>query len=178
MVDQMQTWIAQRARELRAEQTPAEQQLWQQLRAKRFAGFKFRRQEPIGRYIADFVCFRAKLIVELDGSQHLENQEHDENRDAWLTEQGFVVLRFWNNQWALEAEVVLEAIWLALQNSLPSLSPSVGEALSPLPNPSPKMEEGLKPKPARSLRPEAVGLLLPSPPVGEGLGERGDCDGE
>ena len=167
MADQMQTWIAQRARELRAEQTPAEQQLWQQLRAKRFAGFKFRRQEPIGRYIADFVCFRAKLIVELDGSQHLENREHDENRDIWLKEQGFVVLRFWNNQWALEAESVLEAIWLAL---------------NPLPNPSPKMGEGLKPQNAQPLRPEkaglllaeTVGLLLPSPPVGEGLGERGN----
>lgn len=159
MADQMQTWIAQRARELRAEQTPAEQQLWQQLRAKRFAGFKFRRQEPIGRYIADFVCFRAKLIVELDGSQHLENREHDENRDIWLKEQGFVVLRFWNNQWALEAESVLEAIW---------------RALNPLPNPSPKMGEGLKPQNAQPLRLKTALLLPPSPLVGEGLGERGN----
>jgi very-short-patch-repair endonuclease len=84
---QSQKWIAQRARELRVEQTPAEQQLWQQLRAKRFVGFKFRRQVPIGRYIVDFVCFDAKLIVELDGGQHLENREHDETRDAWFRDQ-------------------------------------------------------------------------------------------
>lgn len=115
-------WISQRARELRQQHTPQEQQLWQQLRAKRFAGFKFRRQEPIGRYIADFVCFRAKVIVELDGAQHLEQRAYDENRDQWLGEQGFRVLRFWNNEWASQQESVLQSIYEALGNT-PSPTP-------------------------------------------------------
>ncbi|MEX8520814.1 MAG: endonuclease domain-containing protein [Leptothrix sp. (in: b-proteobacteria)] len=110
----LRTWVNQRARELRREQTPQEQQLWQVLRAKRFAGFKFRRQEPIGRYIADFVCFKAHLIVELDGSQHLDQPEHDAVRDAWLQSQGFVVLRFWNHEWESQPEAVAERIWLTL----------------------------------------------------------------
>ncbi len=147
----LQQWVAKRARELRAEQTPQEQQLWQELRAKRFAGFKFRRQEPIGRYIADFVCFKAKLIIELDGGQHGENVDHDENRDGWLGEQGFTVLRFWNNEWMTLKEAVLERIWLELQ---------VKDEKSPLTNPSPIKVEGLNP-------------TLPSPLVGEGPGERG-----
>ena len=84
------------------------------LRAKRFVGFKFRRQEPIGRYIADFVCFKARLIVELDGSQHLDQSEHDAVRDAWLQSQGFVVLRFWNNEWDSQPEAVAERIWCTL----------------------------------------------------------------
>lgn len=123
------TWFCDRARELRQAQTPAEQALWQQLRAKRFAGFKFRRQQVLGTYIIDFVCFAQKLIVELDGSQHAKAAEYDKRRDTWLEQQGFYVLRFWNNEWATQPEAVLEAIWRALQQP-------------PLPNPSPARGEG------------------------------------
>lgn len=122
----------QHARELRSHQTPTERDLWQQLRAKRFAGFKFRRQQPLGRYIVDFVCFEQRLIVELDGSQHADQQDYDAERDAWLQAQGFRVLRFWNNQWSAQPEAVLEAIWLGLQQE------------PPLPNPSPARGEGLE----------------------------------
>jgi len=125
-------WLTQRARDLRREQTPMEQSLWQQLRAKRFAGFKFRRQQPIGRYIVDFVCFDQNLIIELDGSQHADASNADAQRDDWLREQGFRVLRFWNNEWLTQQDSVLETIWLALHGA------------PPLPNPSPTGGEGLK----------------------------------
>ncbi|MBK1724966.1 hypothetical protein CKO23_22650 [Thiocystis violacea] len=122
----------QRARELRRAQTPAEAELWRQLRAKRFAGFKFRRQQPLGRYIVDFVCFEKKLIVELDGGQHAEAKDYDTARTQWLEQQGFRVLRFWNNEWTGQQEAVLETIYRALHAPLP-----------PLPNPSPTRGEGL-----------------------------------
>jgi very-short-patch-repair endonuclease len=125
MADELRRWVSGRARELRVHQTPQEQQLWQELRAKRFAGFKFRRQEPIGRYIVDFVCFWARLVIELDGGQHGENVPHDENRDGWLREQGFTVLRFWNSDWTAHKESVLEKIWQELnkQQGTPSPTP-------------------------------------------------------
>jgi very-short-patch-repair endonuclease len=88
--------------------TDAERALWFHLRAKRFRGWKFRRQQPIGRYIVDFVCFEARLIVELDGGQHSERA--DGQRTAWLASQGFCVLRFWNDAVLKEPEAVLESI--------------------------------------------------------------------
>jgi very-short-patch-repair endonuclease/restriction endonuclease S subunit len=127
-------WLRDRARELRKAQTPQEQALWQQLRAKRFSGFKFRRQQVIGRYIADFVCFEQKLVIELDGSQHSDTKQADAQRDHWLNGQGFRVLRFWNNQWQSQQTGVLEAIWQALHEDKPS---------PPLPTPSPTRGEGL-----------------------------------
>lgn len=110
-------WFRDRARQLRKEQTPMEQWLWQLLRAKRFSGFKFRRQQTIGRYIVDFVCFAQKLIIELDGSQHADAQEEDAARDHWLRGEGFRVLRFWNNELQQQTDAVLEMIWSALQES-------------------------------------------------------------
>ncbi len=83
------------AKHLRREMTDAETKLWQNLRAKRFEQFKFRRQVPLGRYFADFVCFERHLIVEVDGSQH-EGSAHDAVRDDWLRSQGFSILRLWN----------------------------------------------------------------------------------
>ena len=76
--------------------TEAEHCLWFRLRAYRLGDQKFRRQQPIGRYVVDFVHFGAKLIVEADGSQHLDSA-HDEARDLWLQSQGFRIMRFWNN---------------------------------------------------------------------------------
>jgi very-short-patch-repair endonuclease len=103
-----------RARSLRHTTTPLERRLWGQLRSRRFVDFKFRRQAPIGPYVADFVCYDAKLIVELDGSQHAESAR-DAIRDAVLERRGFKVLRFWNNQVMREEESMLEAILVALQ---------------------------------------------------------------
>jgi len=75
--------------------TPAERKLWYALRGRRLVGYKFRRQVPIGRYIADFVCFNPRLIVEVDGGQH-NNNAYDKRRDNWLKAQGFKLVRFWN----------------------------------------------------------------------------------
>ncbi|MDR0250994.1 MAG: elongation factor P maturation arginine rhamnosyltransferase EarP [Burkholderiales bacterium] len=116
-------WLIQRARELRKQQTPHEHALWQQLRAKRFSDYKFRRQQPLGRFVVDFVCFPQRLIVELDGGQHADVSEYDAQRDAWLKQEGFRVLRFWNNEWAIQQEAVLETIWRALQEPPPLPQP-------------------------------------------------------
>lgn len=88
----------QRARSLRQEQTPAELKFWYAVRDRRLEGLKFRRQVPIGNYIADFLCSEHHLIVELDGGQHADSVVRDGKRDAWLIEQGFTVLRFWNHE--------------------------------------------------------------------------------
>lgn len=98
------------AKSLRANQTEAEQRLWYHLRAHRFMELKFKRQKPMGRYIVDFVCVERRLIIELDGGQHAEQVEYDQNRDAWLRSQGYVVLRFWNNEIMQQLEGVLEQI--------------------------------------------------------------------
>jgi len=122
-MDDLKVWTAQRAKELRRTQTPQEEKLWRYLRAKRFSKFKFKRQEPIARYIVDFVCYEAKLIIELDGSQHLQNKIHDENRDGWLKEQGFKILRFWNSELTKHTKYVLNEIWNALHSKHPLPSP-------------------------------------------------------
>lgn len=88
--------LRSRARALRADMTDAERRLWSMLRHRQL-GPRFRRQAPIGPYIADFACFDPRLIIELDGSQHLDQLAADTQRDAWLRTQGFTVLRFWNN---------------------------------------------------------------------------------
>jgi very-short-patch-repair endonuclease len=84
------------ARRLRSEMTDAEQALWRLLRSRRLVSYKFRRQIPIGPYVADFACLSAKLIVEADGGQHGENAE-DLARTAWLKQRGYQTIRFWNN---------------------------------------------------------------------------------
>ena len=82
------------ARKLRNNLTDAEKHLWYILRAENL-GAKFRRQAPIGKYIVDFVCYDKKLIIEIDGGQHVALKK-DITRDFWLKSQGFMVLRFWN----------------------------------------------------------------------------------
>jgi very-short-patch-repair endonuclease len=101
------------ARRLRRRQTDAEAALWPRLRAGQVPGFKFRRQHPIGPYVVDFVCLDAQPVVEADGSQH--GTERDATRDAFLVAQGFRVLRFWDNDVLLDTDVVMNAIWNALQ---------------------------------------------------------------
>ena len=110
------------AKTLRHHQTEHELRLWGMLRNRRFAAFKFRRQVPIGPYVADFVCYEARLIVELDGSQHADSA-HDKVRDQWLVADGYRVLRIWNGELLTQRDSVLEAIWYAL-NQAPSSGPS------------------------------------------------------
>lgn len=88
--------IFHRARESRREPTPAEIKLWAYLRAHRFTDVHFRRQHAIGPYITDFCAPRKKLVIELDGSQHLDQEEYDAERTAFLESKGYRVLRFWN----------------------------------------------------------------------------------
>lgn len=87
-----------RARTLRRVMTEAERRMWSVLRNRQVAARKFRRQEPIGPYVVDFVCESARLIVELDGGQHADQQRADAARTAWLEAEGYRVLRFWNNE--------------------------------------------------------------------------------
>ena len=112
-----------RARELRVNATPFEQTFWQTVRGHRFGGFKFRRQQVIGPFIVDFVCLSAKLVVELDGSQHAEAVAYDTERDAWLNSEGYRVLRVWNNEWTQQQEAVLERLWEMLNATAPSPQP-------------------------------------------------------
>ena len=126
------------AKALRRRMTDTECRLWTQLRAHRFARWKFKRQQPIGPYIVDFVCFGARLVIEVaeklllrfphfrhpwrsDGGQH-QGSEADRVREAWLEGQGFHVQRFWNNEVLTEMQAVLERIAEALSPSPPPLS--------------------------------------------------------
>ncbi len=103
------------ARNLRKNQTEAEKIIWYQLRNRNLSGYKFRRQYTIGRYIVDFVCLDRKLVVELDGSQHFETKIYDDKRSEFLNQNGFMVLRFWNNEVFDNLDGVLERISLKLE---------------------------------------------------------------
>jgi very-short-patch-repair endonuclease len=94
--------------------TDAERKLWYYLRAGRFQGYKFRRQVPLGSFVADFLCESARLIVEVDGGQHAERIERDTARTQWLEAQGYVVMRFWNNDVLANIEGVLTTLSPAL----------------------------------------------------------------
>ena len=99
-----------RARELRKVPTPAEIKLWARLRGGRLNGVKFRRQHAIGGYIPDFCSIKHRLIIELDGSQHLEQDEYDRERTAFFESKGYRVLRFWNSDILNDLDSVLKAI--------------------------------------------------------------------
>lgn len=105
------------ARGLRHHLTDTERFVWAKLRGRRFAGYKFRRQKPIHSYIVDFVCIEHRLIIELDGSQHLEQVEYDERRTECLQGLGFTVLRFWNHIALTDWDTVEEYIWQNLQQA-------------------------------------------------------------
>ena len=124
--------LTQAARKLRRNMTDAERRLWSRLRAHQL-GVHFRRQVPLERYVLDFVCFQARLVIEVDGGQHADS-DADKQRDAWLKARGFRVLRFWNNDVLGNTEGVLEVVVRAL-----------GEApLPPPPQPSPMEGEGVE----------------------------------
>src|SRR5262249_43334528 len=101
------------ARKLRSTMTDAERKLWRALRHRFVEGHRFRRQGPIGAYIVDFCCLQLGLVIEADGSQHADS-ESDEVRDAWLAEQGYRVLRFWNADIQTNFESVMETIMHAV----------------------------------------------------------------
>ncbi|MBI4357107.1 MAG: endonuclease domain-containing protein [Gammaproteobacteria bacterium] len=98
------------AKALRKHQTDAEKLLWMMLRNRQLNHAKFKRQYAIGNYIVDFICIEKKLVIEIDGGQHIEQQPYDEVRTTHLNKQGFHVLRFWNNEVLLMVEAVLEQI--------------------------------------------------------------------
>lgn len=172
------------AKALRQNMTHAERLLWKHLRAHRLCGQKFRRQQPIGPYIVDFVHFAARLIVECDGGQHNES-EIDIQRDSWLQEQGFKVLRFWNHDILNQTESVLTTIFAVLNPLSPNPSPARGEGnkgdfthtdngrTTPRsPNPSPARREGNN---GDSIHTD-TGRTTPLSPRGRGAGGEGETN--
>ena len=153
------TQILEYARSLRGSQTDAEQLLWGLLRSRRFAGKKFRRQHPIGRYILDFYCHENKLAVELDGGQHNDGEAklRDDSRSGFLGEQGIRVVRFWNHDVLQQTESVLESLWHEVHAESSSSSPS---PQTPLPR-----GEGL----TSAITPEGEGLASANPSEGAGI---------
>ena len=110
----------QRARQLREQTNDAEKRLWRHLRTLKLHGSHFRRQVPIGPYVADFACMAARVVIELDGSQHahLANQLRDEARTQWLEREGFRVVRVWNNEIVQNIDGVLQGIYAEIYGSL------------------------------------------------------------
>ena len=135
------------AKRLRREMTHAEKRLWSRLRAHRFNGWKFRRQQVIGPYVADFLCAAANLIVEADGVSHVGRTEEDEERQKWLEGKGYMVLRFWDSVIFKDIRGVLETVWAACERR-------VVNSHAPLPD----------------QRRSASGFDRPSPSRGEGRG--------
>ena len=141
------------AQALRQNQTSAEGLLWHYLRNKQLGGYKFRRQQPIGPYVADFACLPEKLLIELDGGQHADPNAPDEQRDQFLRQQGYRVLRFWNNAVFADCFSVLESIYAALTYHPPLEGGSKDASLSGRGNPPP-------------LQPTLDGLASTTPPQG------------
>jgi very-short-patch-repair endonuclease len=108
---------------MRRDPTNAEKLFWWEVKDRRLDGHKFRRQHPIGPYIADFACIQCKLVVEIDGGQHAEAMTYDKQRDAYLQSQGFRVLRFWNADILTNMEGVIDAILAVLNGNAGSPSP-------------------------------------------------------
>jgi very-short-patch-repair endonuclease len=125
------------ARKLRSQMTDAERKLWFALRDRRFEAFKFRRQVPIGPDVADSLCFRTRLVVEVDGGQH-DGSGRDVKRDRWLEENGFRIARFWNNDVLSNLEGVLTVLTAEL-NRTPHPTPRLRST-----SPSPARGEGKK----------------------------------
>ena len=110
--------LRDRARQLRRHQTDVEGKLWSRLRARQLSGAKFRRQYPIGGFIADFYCYERRLVIELDGGHHAEHVDADQSRTDFFVSQGYRVLRFWNNEVIENIDGVLEQIAHTLTLSL------------------------------------------------------------
>jgi very-short-patch-repair endonuclease len=158
--------------------TDSEIALWRHLRAHRLNGEKFRRQQPIGRYVVDFVHFGARLIVEADGGQH-NRSAADERRDTWLRAQGFTVMRFWNNEIMQNLAGVLETITAAVSElSTQAVAPARAPAPALAPSPPPLSREGRGEQSNHmsstpNAEEEFASHISPSPLAGEGLGRGG-----
>jgi len=123
-----------RVRQLRRDMTPAEKMLWSGLRGRRLEGFKFRSQVWLGSFIADFFCWEAKLVVEVDGAQHVEHAGYDLARTRRLARDGYEVLRFWNNDVLQDLDTVLTIVRAELLERVPSPSrPAAQAGALPLP---------------------------------------------
>ncbi|MEW6029267.1 MAG: endonuclease domain-containing protein [Chloroflexota bacterium] len=105
-----------RAKQLHRNMTEAEAKLWSRLRAHRMGGVHFRNQHAIGSYVVDFCAPRKKLIIELDGSQHMEQEEYDSERTTFLQSKGYRVLRFWNSDVINNVDSILKVIYNALND--------------------------------------------------------------
>jgi|SRR6266850_3801430 len=105
------------ARRLRSDQTNAENRLWSRLRARQLEGFKFRRQHSIGPFVADFFCLEARLVIELDGSQHADQLADDQRRTEFIRDAGYSVLRVWNHEVISEIDEVIQRIADALEQN-------------------------------------------------------------
>jgi very-short-patch-repair endonuclease len=103
-----------RARDLRSQSTDAEQRLWYYLRRNNF-DCHFKRQYPIGPYFVDFACVRLKLVVEIDGGQHVRQAVYDAARDQFIRSKGFDMLRFWSNEVLRQTDAVLAVVWAAVE---------------------------------------------------------------
>jgi len=147
-----------RARSLRGRMTDAERKLWYLLRDKRFNGAKFRRQVPLGRYVADFLSFERPVVIEVDGSQH-SGCAADVARDDWFRSQGFTVVRFWNNEVLTNIEGAATLLLDAIEKNTPHPARSVQPRSAP---PSPTRGEGKVRPPHRSTK------RRPSPARAEG----------
>ena len=169
------TQFAQKkAKELRQKMTDAETTLWNILRAKRFSGYKFRRQQPIGKYIVDFVCMQAKLIIELDGGQHnfSENQLIDQQRTDFLRNCGYNVIRIWNNDIFSNIDGVAQYI----ENSLAPRGRGLGRGgtnllFIPCLNP-----DGMQLKQRTNANGVDLNRNFPTKNWGENCGENATCD--
>jgi very-short-patch-repair endonuclease len=127
-----------RARRFRVNQTEVEKRLWSRLRNRGLLGLKFRRQVPLGDFVADFVCADHALVVELDGGQHASSQVRDDRRTAWLEARGWRVLRFWNNEVNENIDGVLQVIAGACGTDVND--PRSGPHRRPHPGPLPQGE--------------------------------------
>ena len=112
--------IKNNARSLRRNMTDVERMLWAKIRSGQLQGFRFRRQHPIGNYIVDFICLELKLVIELDGSQHMDQQQYDMKRSQWLQNNGFKIVRFWNSDVLENFDGVMQTIQMHLPPSQPS----------------------------------------------------------
>ena len=124
MSNHSQPHTARFAHELRANPTPAEVRLWSVLRKRQRAGLRFRRQHPIGPFVVDFCAPRLKLIIEVDGGQHVDLHEYDQRRTAYLVAKGYRILRFWNNQVMDD----LNAVVIAIENAIDELIDSKNDS--------------------------------------------------
>lgn len=115
--------LTELARKLRKNSTDAEHCLWQSLRNRQLLNHKFRRQYVIGNYIVDFICLDKKLIIELDGSQHMDNEIYDQKRTEYIEKHGFRVIRFCNDEVLIEIDAVLECVVQNINHPQPSPLP-------------------------------------------------------